>query len=157
MAGDTGTLRHRIAARRLLWITGVVPPTLLALAIFWIIWGPNVAWQHALLSLAVGAVLVELLLAGLKGVPCAEPYAPGGARLQSRWPWYLLLLVSLNIYVPQAEAMLLGGSSGVPILAGVLAVDALIVRLWADRRHRLGIDRLQADEVTLIDLKGTSV
>jgi hypothetical protein len=157
MAGETGSLRHRIAARRLLWITGVVPPTLLAFTIFWIVWGPNVAWPHALLSLAVGAVLVELLLAGLKGVPCAEPYMPGGARLQSRWPWYLLLLVSLNIYVPQAEAMLLRGSSGTWILAGVLALDALIVRLWADRRHRLGIDRLQTDEVTLIDLKGTSV
>jgi hypothetical protein len=81
----------------------------------------------------------------LKGVPCAEPYAPGGARLQSRWPWYLLLLVSLNIYIPQGEAMLLSHPYGVPIMAGVLVVDTLIVR--ADRRHRLG-GCFQVDEVT---------
>ena len=155
--GDTATLRHRTAARRLLWVTGVLPPTLVAFAIFWVFWNFGVAWRHALLSIAIGGLLVELLLAGLKGVPCAEPYAPGGARLQSRWPWYLLLLVSLNIYIPQGEAMLLRGQYGVPIMAGVLIVDMLIVRLWADRRHRLGIDRFQVDEVTLIDLKGTSV
>jgi hypothetical protein len=135
----------------------VVPPTLAAFVVFWAAWGPSVAWRHALLSTAIGALLVELLLAGFRGVPCAEPYAPGNARLSSRWPWYLLLLVSLNIYIPQGEAMLLRTANGVPILTAFIVVDALIVRLWTDRRHRLGIDRLPRDEVTLIDLKGTSV
>ena len=92
----------------------------------------------------------------MKGVPCGCAYAPGGARLKSRWPWYLLLIVTLNIYLPQAEARLLRVDTGVPIMAGVLVIVAIAVRLWADRRQRLGVDRVMNEDMTLIDLRGTS-
>ncbi len=45
---------------------------------------------------------------------------------------------------------------GVPIMAGVLLIVAIAVRLWADRRQRLGVDRVMNEDMTLIDLRGTS-
>jgi hypothetical protein len=157
ISGDESSRWYRIAVRRFFWAAGVVPPTMTSLVAFWIVWGPAVAWQHALLSVGVGIVLVEILVAGLSGVPCGRAYAPGGARLRSRWPWYLLLLVTLNIYIPQAEARLLRGPSGVPILAAVLVALALAVRLRADWRQRQGVDGMDPEAMTVIDLQGTGV
>ncbi len=141
---------HRIAARRLLWVTGVTPPVLVIFVVFSFAWNVTTAWQHALVTTAIGVLVVELLLLGFQGVPCAKPYTPGGAKLQSRWPWYLFLLVILNIYIPQGEAQLLGTPYGVPILAATIFAAALAVRLWSDRRQRLGVDDIVDAELTTI-------
>ena len=154
--GDEMSRWFRVAVRRFFWVAGVLPPVLVSAAAFWVSWNWSMAWRHALLSSAVGGLLVELLVAGMKGVPCGCAYAPGGARLKSRWPWYLLLIVTLNIYLPQAEARLMRVDHGVPIMAGVLVIVAIAVRLWADRRQRLGVDRVMNEDMTLIDLRGTS-
>ena len=141
---------HRIAARRLLWIAGIVLPVAIIFAVFSIVWDATAGWQHGLLTTAIGALVVELLLLGFQGVPCAKAYTPGGAKLQARWPWYVFFLIISNIYVPQGEARLLETPYGVPILAGFIFVVALAVRLWSDRRQRLGVDDLVDADLTTI-------
>jgi hypothetical protein len=85
---------------------------------YYAIWGPRIAGLHLLLCSAAGLLTTELLLSGFNGVACAKAYTPGAAKLQARWPLYLLVIAMLTIHVPQGEAMLLNTPWGVPILAG---------------------------------------
>ncbi len=71
-AGDEMSRWFRVAVRRFFWVAGVLPPVLFSAVAFWVSWNWSVAWRHALLSFAVGALLVELLAAGIKGVPCGR-------------------------------------------------------------------------------------
>jgi hypothetical protein len=125
-------LRARQALERTILLIGVLPPTLLAVPVFWTLWGARVALVHAILSVAVGLALVEMLIWNLHGVPCARRWNLSGASLGYRIPVYAAAFFLVVIGVPRLEVLLLGdGTASVILALAALTLAALARRVSA--------------------------
>ena len=141
-----------IAARRLLWITGVVPPLAIMTVSYYLIWGARIAGLHLLLSFSCRTAHVRTAPVRIQWRRLRQAYTPGARQAAGAMAALSPRLVMLTIHVPQGEAMLLSTPWGVPILAAFLAFPAVVVRLWAGRRRATGFLSLPPDELTLIQL-----
>jgi hypothetical protein len=121
--------RARHALERTMFLIGVLPPTLLALPVFWTLWGRDVALLHAAVSLTLGAAIVELLIWHCNGMPCARRWNLSGASLGYRWPLYVAAFFVLTTGVPRLELLLFRNAS----LAA--ACVALLIAIAAAARH----------------------
>jgi len=128
---------HRIAARRLMLVAGVLLPIAITVPVFGSDWGVGTALLHSLVCAALGALITEGLLIDFDGVPCSAPFEPGRAQLESRWPWYLagMNIAMLGIPINEAELLITGRPLGLLVIAGVFAVNTAIVRRWSEYRR----------------------
>jgi hypothetical protein len=132
---SAGSMRreHRIGTRRFLWFAGIGLPLLLSLPAIGALWGPRVLVLHAIVCTAAGVLVVEIAIRRFEGVPCTLPFEPGRAKLQARWPLYLIGVMTLTLTVPGIEAELLRMQSilGPLIISAVMLIGAAAVSYWS--------------------------
>ncbi len=80
----------RLVMERLLFVLGVAPMLIIFLPVHWHFWGVRVALMHFAFALAVSLLLIQLLLRGFDGMPCARVWRPERAKLRLMWPIFLI-------------------------------------------------------------------
>jgi len=126
----------RAGVWRVMFLVGVLPVVLLAMPVYWIIWGASVALPHTVVCLAVGAALTEGLLWGFDGMPCARPWRPERANLRTWWPAYLAGFFLVTAALPAVESICFEDRTGFTALAALIGGLALTLRV-AHRRRRI--------------------
>jgi hypothetical protein len=128
----------RRGVRRVMLGTVVVPVVLLFTPLYWSIWGPRVAMQHAALSFAAGLLVTEWLVGSLDAMPGTVPWRPQRANLRARWPVYLIAFLVIAGATPVSLTSWEMGSAGTPagfaVLLAALTISGLWVRWRASRR-----------------------
>jgi hypothetical protein len=139
----TGLVPRRIdAAVNKAMLLLVVPPVALFAGVSaWVLWGPAIAWRHALFCASLTLILCELLLGSFKGSPMTRQYVPGRSRFHMLWAFYLTAFTTYCYTMSGFEARLLR-SGGLVTTSGVLAVVALVI--WLTRKVKLR----QVDEIS---------
>lgn len=132
---SAGAMRreHRRGTRRFLWFAGIGLPLLVSLPPLGALWGARVLVLHAIVCIAIGVLVVEIAIRRFDGVPCTIPFEPGRAKLQARWPLYLIGLVNLTLTVPGIEAELLEEQMnlGPLIISALMLLAAAAVSYWS--------------------------
>ncbi len=100
----------RQALERMLFVLGVLPPVLLSAPLYWWLWGSNVAAMHAVISVALGVLLIELLIWHCDGMPCGQRWSPGRLDLGRRWPFHLAVFLIVAAVIPRVERFLFTNS-----------------------------------------------
>jgi hypothetical protein len=119
----------------------VVPPVVLLAGLSaWILWGPAIAWRHAVFCASLTLVLCELLLITFKGAPMTRPYVPGRSRFHMWWAFYLTGFTTYCYSMAGLEVILLR-EGGLRIVAGLFISVALA--LWLARKLKVrGIEEI---------------
>ena len=86
---EPSRVHARQALERVMFFLGVVPPAALSAAVFWWLWGREIALVHGAVSIAVGVGVVEWLIWECDGMPCGQRWTLNGATLGYRWPFYV--------------------------------------------------------------------
>jgi hypothetical protein len=135
-----GLVPRRIdAAAHKAMLLVVVPPVVLFAGLSaWILWGPGIAWRHAMFCAALALVLCELLLGSFIGAPMTRAYVPGRSRFHMLWGLYLTAFTTYCYSATALETRLLAGG-GMVIASGVFVAIAL--GLWL--RRKLKVRRLE--------------
>ena len=120
---------------RSMFVAAVVPVALAVFVIYGRIWGMGVSPIHALLCVTVGATLVEMLLWGFDGMPCAKPWRPEHANLRKWWPAYLGLFALVGVGVPAIERMCFDEDTGFVALFATIVGVGLVLRVTHLRRR----------------------
>jgi hypothetical protein len=106
------------------------------LAAAWIsaasLWGPAIAWRHAVFCGALTACLIELLLLNDPGIPFAKAYVPGGSRFHMLWPVYISFFITYTYTAATAERWMLEHEG----LAGLIAFFAVLAGALSALRVR---------------------
>jgi hypothetical protein len=132
----TGLVPRRIdaAAHKAMLLLVIPPVVLLALVSAWILWGPAIAWRHAMFCASLTLVLCELLLGSFAGAPMTKPYVPGRSRFHMWWAFYLTGFTTYCYTMAGLEVLLLR-EGGVRI-ASALFVSAAMA-LWLARKLKV--------------------
>jgi hypothetical protein len=114
----------------------VVPPTmLLATVSAWVLWGPAIAWRHALFCGCLSLLLCEILLGTFTGSPMTRPYVPGRSRFHMWWAVYLTGFTTYCYTTTSLETHLLK-NGGLLITCGVVVSFAFATWLWRKMKVR---------------------
>jgi hypothetical protein len=117
----------------------VVPPVVVFAGLSaWILWGPAIAWRHAIFCAALTLLLCELLLGSFIGAPMTRAYVPGRSRFHMLWGLYLTGFTTYCYSATALETSLLAGG-GLLIASGTFVAMAL--GLWL--RRKLKVRRLE--------------
>lgn len=100
----------------------------------WILWGPGIAWRHALFCAGLTLLLCEVLLGTYKGAPMTRPYVPGRSRFHMWWAFYLTAFTTYCYTMAGLEVTLLK-NGGLVIASGVFV--SLAFGVWLTRKIRL--------------------
>ena len=113
----------------------VVPLTALFAGVSaWILWGPAIAWRHAIFCSGLTLLLCEVLLGTYKGAPMTKPYVPGRSRFHMWWAFYLTAFTTYCYTMAGLEVTLLK-SGGLVKVSGLFVAVAFAV--WLTRKIRL--------------------
>jgi hypothetical protein len=118
-------------------VGGVAAPALLALLMGWLLWGIAIGLAHAVFVGALALVLAQVFSYGLDRVPFTVAYAPGTARINTLWPFYLMAFSTFTYAMAALEAHVLrSGTSFLRTVAGFVALGLALafVRRRAARR-----------------------
>jgi hypothetical protein len=127
-----------MAGARLALLLAVVAPIAIAAGLLGTaMWGPETGVIHLGFTAALGMLLMDVLLIGLRKIPFTCTYYPGRSRAPTLWPFFVVAFV-LYAYVmagietaAMTSRLLLG-----PVLAGIAAVIAGLAHL-----RRLNLQR----------------
>jgi hypothetical protein len=138
----TGLVPRRVdaAVHKAMLLLVVPPVVLLAGLSAWILWGPAIAWRHAVFCASLTLVLCELLLITFRGAPMTRPYVPGRSRFHMWWAFYLTAFTTYCYTMAGLEVFLLreGGLQ----IASALFVSAAFA-LWLARKLKVrGIEEV---------------
>jgi len=127
----------------------VLPPSLL---IVWFGIAPLLgwriaAWHTAFVSIVLMAATDAQMLT-IRHVPFTEIYAPGHARLRTRWPLYAIGMFAVAAWPVRAELRAFGGGE-VRLIAAALTVALLIYA--AGRRWALPGPPTEPEEAELVE------
>jgi hypothetical protein len=117
-----------------------------------------IAALHTMFVAAMAAVWVELSALTIRQIPFTQAYAPGHARLKTRWWWYVMGTF-VFAYVPvKFELTLFGRPWTLAGLTGVIAACAVGLDVWGRRRSQApGPHTVEDDDaVTTLDLAGAA-
>ncbi|HEX9367494.1 MAG TPA: hypothetical protein VF921_12750 [Vicinamibacterales bacterium] len=113
----------------------VLPPVALLAGISaWILWGPAIAWRHAVFCSSLTLILCEVLLGSFTGSPMTRPYVPGRSRFHMWWAFYLTAFTTYCYTMAGLEVTLLQ-SGGLLIASGVFV--SLAFASWLTRKIKL--------------------
>ena len=105
----------------------VIPPVALFAGVSaWVLWGPAIAWRHAVFCAGLTLVLCEVLLGTFKGSPMTRQYVPGRSRFHMWWAFYLTAFTTYCYSMAGLEATLLR-QGGLLIASGVFVSLAFAV------------------------------
>jgi len=132
----TGLVPRRIdAAVNKAMLLLVVPPVAVFAGLSgWVLWGPAIAWRHAVFCACLTLVLCELLLLTFKGSPMTRQYVPGRSRFHMWWAFYLTAFTTYCYSMTGLEVTLLR-HGGLLTASGLFVALALAV--WLTRKIRL--------------------
>lgn len=122
--------RIRSGARRMMLALGVAPIVLLSSVVNWRLWGAAIALQHALVCIAVGALVIEYFVRDVDAMPCARRLRVDGAHLRAWWAAYLLVFVLLAGTSRISVPTLAGRSFDHPVGYAMLVSAILLVAAW---------------------------
>src|SRR5262245_1844558 len=105
--------------------------------------GVGAAAAYGLVVVAVTVLVAEGVAATIDFIPFTCAYRPGHARLKTRWPVYLLLLVAIGFAPAAAARRALDNPVALASLAAKIAAVALIV----DRVARVRASRWSIDDI----------
>ena len=128
--------RARQGLERMMFLLGVLLPIAASAPLYWWLWGREVALMHAVISMAVGVLLIELLIWRCEGMPCGQRWNPARLDLGRRWPFHLLLFLMVAAGIPRLELVLFRNMSWTAWFAAALIVTAGAVR-YASARHQI--------------------
>jgi hypothetical protein len=132
----TGLVPRRIdAAVNKAMLLLVVPPVALVAGISaWVLWGPAIAWRHAVFCASLTLILCEVLLLSFKGSPMTRQYVPGRSRFHMWWAFYLTAFTTYCYTLAGLEVHLLRNG-------GLLTASGIFVGIasafWLTRKIRL--------------------
>jgi hypothetical protein len=133
---DPPATRFARAAVERVMIALIVVPIVLATAPFiGRLWGAEVAILQALLSLMLGALLSQVLLRGIEGMPCARRWEPETVNLGRRWFGYLIGFLVFTNLVPRGEIFLFDYPRTAMACALLLVAIAATIRFRSLRRR----------------------
>jgi hypothetical protein len=141
----------RVAARRLLFVFGVLAPIAMAMPVWVAFWGMAAAWPFVVNTLLAGGILVEAHLWGFAGVPCTRPMAVSDSNLQGRWPFYAIGLLVYGVGIPGIEAQTAGHWSAW-LLTIVLLTAYFVLRTTSDEAARINVVTDYQRGLLLLDL-----
>ena len=118
----------RRAMERMLLLLGVVPIVAASTVLYGLLWGPTVAGAHALIAVAAGVALIELLIWRLEGMPCGQRWNPARLDLGRRWPLHAVIFLLIAVLLPKLEMLLFRSHTWTAIFALTLATTAAAIR-----------------------------
>ena len=87
----------------------VLPPVVSLAGISgWMLWGPAIAWRHAVYCAALAFLLCELLLLRFRGVPLTRPYVAGRSQFHLLWAFYFSAFLTYTYSAAALELTLFG-------------------------------------------------
>ena len=93
-----------VAGVRLALLLAVVAPVAIAAWLAGIaLWGAGVGAIHVVFTAALGVLLVDVLLVGLRKIPFACTYYPGRSRAPTLWPLFVMAFVVYAYVLADAE------------------------------------------------------
>jgi hypothetical protein len=129
--------RHaRQALERTMLLLGVVPAVAMSVPIYWGLWGAPVAISHALVMVALGVALVELLIWHCDGMPCGQRWTPARMDFGRRWPLHFAVFLIVVAVIPRLELVLFRKPYAFAFFNAFLLVLAVSVR-YASARHQI--------------------
>ena len=131
---EPSRVHARRALERVMVLLGVLPPAVLSAAVFWWLWGREIALVHGAVSIAVGIAVVEWLIWECDGMPCGQRWTLKGATLGYRWPFYVVAFFLLTIGVARLERLFLGHMYIAIVFVSLWVVVAAVMRR-ASARH----------------------
>jgi hypothetical protein len=139
----------RMALEHVMYLVAVIPLSVVPAPVFASRWGMGLAIFHAILSLAFGALVVQLLIWRSDSVPCSQRWRLAKAELGYRWPFYVVAFLLLVIGIPRLEVRSLTTPYGAAALITVLACAAAGLRYWALSAGRIPDDHDEAQSNVL--------
>jgi hypothetical protein len=126
--------RARAGVWRTYYVLIVVPSAIVGAALC--VWSgrADLAFACAAVCLAEGALVVEVLLAGFRGMPCAAAFHAGGANVRAFWPVYGIAFAVATTGLPTLIPMVAHDVVLLAMLCGMLIALALLLRLRESRR-----------------------
>lgn len=112
------------SAVRSAMVAYVVPRTSLVVLLLVPVLGWRVSMFHAVYTFGLTIVLVELVALTITHVPFTQPYEPGYAKLQTRWPLYALAFWAFAYWPVRLELRRIGN---IRWLVGALVFMAALV------------------------------
>jgi hypothetical protein len=132
-AADDG-MATAIGGARTALLLAVVAPIALAAALMGVaLWGLRTGAIHAIFTGALGVLLADVLLVGLRKIPFACTYYPGRSRARTLWPFYIAAFTTYAYSLANLEAVAIRRPL---ILAMVVVIVAAIAASLAYLRRR---------------------
>jgi hypothetical protein len=132
------------ALERTMFVVGVLPVVAIGAPVYAWLWGPNVAAIHASVCLATGGLLIEMLLWGFDGMPCARLWNPERLKLGRRWWLYLAGFMVFTAGIPAIESKVFARPALSSSLVLVLVIAGTLLRYLSLRRAPRAIDDVDA-------------
>jgi hypothetical protein len=126
----------RRALERTMFAVGVLPAVALSSPVYWYLWGGAVALIHALVMVALGIALIELLIWHCDGMPCGQPWTPARMDFGRRWPLYLAVFLLVVAVIPRVELLLFRHDTAAVLVVATLLALAMGVR-YASAKHQI--------------------
>lgn len=126
--------RMRSATWRVHMALGVLPIVILVGALHTWFWGPASAARHALVLIASGALLIEVLLWNYERMPGTNAWRPERLELGKRWPLYGIAFLLFSLGIAKVEALVLDTSVPFVLFVAGLIVLTAAVRVAHTRR-----------------------
>jgi hypothetical protein len=132
----TGLVPRRIdaAVNKAMLLLVVPPVALLAGISAWVLWGPAIAWRHAVFCASLTLILCEVLLGSFKGSPMTRQYVPGRSRFHMWWAFYLTAFTTYCYTMTGLEIHLLR-NGGLLTASGIFV--AIAFAAWLTRKIKL--------------------
>jgi hypothetical protein len=117
-----------------------------------------IAALHTMFVAAVATLWVELSALTIRHIPFTQAYAPGHARLKTRWWWYVVGTFVFAYLPVKFELTLFGRPLTLAGVSGVMAALAVALDVWGRRRSNApGPPAVEDDDaVTTLDLAGAA-
>jgi len=121
-------LHEAVAGARLALLLAVVAPIAIAAGLLGMaLWGLGAGAVQLGVTGALGILLVDVLLVGLRKIPFACTYYPGRSRAPTLWPFFVMAFVAYAYVLAGAErdAMTSGRALGIFVVALAVAIAGL--------------------------------
>lgn len=109
---------------------------LLSAPIYWDLWGGAVAITHALVMVALGIALIELLIWHCDAMPCGQRWTPARMDFGRRWPLHLAIFLFVVAGIPKLELVLFRNAYAAAFFIAGLLIAALCVR-YVSAKHEI--------------------
>jgi hypothetical protein len=127
-----------VAGARLALLLAVVAPTAIAAGLLGVaLWGPGPGAIHLGVTAALGMLLADVLLVGLRKIPFACTYYPGRSRAPTLWPLFVMAFVVYAYVLAGVESAAMTSW----LVLGIFSVSSAGVITGLGHLRRLSLQR----------------